>query len=86
MARDSAGRDEPATSTRSSGSDATPTRPRSSGPTASWPGSITLTSTRTPRPRTRFKEITEAYDVLSDPEQRSRYDAFGEDFRRVPPT
>lgn len=32
----------------------------------------------------RFKEISAAYDVLSDPETRSRYDAFGSDFRRVP--
>jgi curved DNA-binding protein len=33
----------------------------------------------------RFKEISEAYDVLGDAEQRKRYDAFGEDFRRVSP-
>ncbi|WP_436972001.1 DnaJ domain-containing protein [Nocardioides panacis] len=32
-----------------------------------------------------FKELAEAYDVLSDPDQRKRYDAFGEDFRRVGP-
>jgi curved DNA-binding protein len=32
----------------------------------------------------RFKEISEAYQVLSDPDQRKKYDRFGADFRRVP--
>jgi curved DNA-binding protein len=32
----------------------------------------------------RFKDIAEAYDVLSDPQARRRYDAFGPDFRQVP--
>jgi curved DNA-binding protein len=30
-----------------------------------------------------FKQLSEAYDVLSDPQTRKRYDAFGQDFRRV---
>jgi curved DNA-binding protein len=37
-----------------------------------------------PEAEDRFKEISEAYDVLSDPDQRKRYDAFGADFRQVP--
>ncbi len=32
----------------------------------------------------RFKEISEAYHVLSDPKTRKRYDAFGPNFRQVP--
>jgi curved DNA-binding protein len=32
----------------------------------------------------RFKDITEAYDVLSDPNKRKRYDQFGPQWRQVP--
>jgi curved DNA-binding protein len=32
----------------------------------------------------RFKEINQAYQVLSDPGTRARYDRFGPDFRQIP--
>ncbi|MDQ0578367.1 J domain-containing protein [Streptomyces rishiriensis] len=37
-----------------------------------------------PSAEDRFKEINEAFSVLSDPDQRAKYDRFGEDFRKVP--
>jgi curved DNA-binding protein len=39
---------------------------------------------RDPGAEERFKEISEAYSVLSDPDTRKRYDRFGPDFRQIP--
>ena len=36
-----------------------------------------------PGAEARFKRISQAYDVLSDPDTRGKYDRYGPDFRRV---
>ena len=68
----------PATSMKLLASNATPRKPNSKKPTASWLDSIIPTATpATSRPKPSFKEVQGAYDVLGDEQKRDHYDRFG---------
>ena len=57
-----------------------PATRRSRRPSAGWRASCIRTSTSTTlEAEEKFKEAAEAYEVLSDPDRRSTYDAFGHD-------
>ena len=59
-----------------------PPRRTSRRRTASSRASTTRTPTRTPGPRSASRQISEAYDVLGDPEKRKKYDRGGSRVRR----
>ncbi len=48
-------------------------RPIASSPCSTIPTAIRATS----RPRRKFKEISEAYDILKDDQKRAAYDRYG---------
>ena len=73
--------DEPGTTTRSSACPGTPPATTSRGPIASCPAVLHPDVNPDPETQEQFKDVTRAYEVLSDPEKRQIVDLGGDPLR-----